>query len=158
MAAKALYYSGPFTNTGPIPPKAGQPTTYTIVWALSNTSNNISNAQVHATLPSWVDFVGPISPPSEDLTYDPSTKEVAWNIGGIPTGTGITSSDREVSFQVTLNPSTSQVGTSPLIINDAVLTGHDDFANVDITVNKNSLNTQLFNDSSFPAGGDRVTD
>ena len=158
LAAKALYYSGPFTNTGPIPPKAGQSTTYTIVWTLSNTANNISNAQVHATLPSWVDFVGPISPPSEDLTYDPASKQITWNIGGIPIGTGITAPDREVSFQVTLNSSLSQVGTSPVVINDAVLTGHDDFANVDITVNKNSLNTQLYNDSAFPGGGDRVVE
>jgi len=158
LAAKALYYSGAFTNSGPIPPKVGEPTTYTVVWALSNTSNNISNAQVHATLPSWVDFTGPISPSTEDLTYDSTTKQITWNIGGIPTGTGITTADREVSFQITLNPSLSQVGTAPVLINDAVLTGHDDFANVDITVNKNSLNTELSSDSSLPSGGGRVID
>jgi hypothetical protein len=158
LAAKALYYSGPFTNSGPIPPKVGGPTTYTIVWTLSNTSNNISNAQVKATLPAWMSFVGPISPPEEDLTYDPATEQITWNVGGIPTGTGITAADREVAFQVSLDPSLSQVGTSPILINDAVLTGHDDFANVDITVNKDALNTYLFDDSSFPAEGDRVTD
>ena len=158
MAAKALYYSGPFANTGPIPPKVNEPTTFTIVWTLSNTSNNISKAQVHATLPSWMNFVGPIYPAAENLTYDPAIKEIIWNIGGIPAGTGITTADREVAFQVSFNPSLSQVGTSPIIINNAVLTGHDDFANVDITVNKNSLDTRLFNDSAFPNNGDRVTD
>ena len=158
LATKALYYSGPFTNSGPIPPKVGEQTTYTVVWALSNTSNNISKAQVTSTLPSWMDFTGQISPPSEDITYNPSTREIIWNVGGIPTGTGITATDREVSFQVVLDPSSSQVGTSPAIINDAVLTGHDDFANVDITVNKNSLNTNLLNDSAFPATGDRVVE
>ena len=158
LAAKALYYSGPFTNTGSIPPKVGGPTTYTIVWTLSNTSNNISNAQVRATLPAWISFVGPISPPAEDLTYDPATEQIIWNVGGIPAGTGITATDREVAFQVSLNPSLSQVGTSPILINDAVLTGHDDFANVDITVNKDALNTYLYDDSAFPADGDRVTD
>ena len=156
IAAKALYYSGPFTNTGPIPPKVDTQTTYTVVWTISNTSNNISKAQIRSTLPSWMSFVGPISPPAEDLTYNPSTKEIVWNIGGIPTGTGITTADREVSFQVGLTPSISQIGTTPLITNNAILTGHDDFANVDITVNKNSLDTQLSDDPAFPALGSRV--
>jgi hypothetical protein len=158
FASKATYYSGPFTNTGPIPPKVGTPTTYTVTWTLSNTSNNISKAQVRSTLPSWTSFVGTISPPSEDLNYNPSTKEIIWNIGGIPTGTGITSTDREVSFQVSLSPSFSQLNTAPIIINDAVLTGHDDFANIDVTVNKNSLNTQLTNDPGFPGNGTRVVE
>jgi len=158
LAAKALYYSGSFTNTGPIPPKTDQETTYTVVWALSNTANNISKATITSTLPTWVSFVGAISPSSEDLTYNAGTKEIVWNVGGIPKGTGISSGDREVSFQIALTPSLSQIGTSPVIINDAVLTGHDDFANVDIRVNKASLNTRLSNDSLFPVNGDRVVE
>ena len=156
LAGKAIYYSGPFTNTGPIPPKADQETTYTIVWSLSNSANNISKAKLVSTLPPWVRFTNAFSPSSEDLTYNASTKEIVWNIGAIPKGVGITGSEREISFQVGLTPSLSQLGTSPVIINDAVLTGHDDFANVDIRVNKGSLNTRLSNDSLFPTGGDRV--
>ncbi len=158
LSNKALYYSGYFKNSGPIPPKVGQKTTYTIVWSLSNTANNISKAQVHSVLPSWVRFVGPISPATEDLVYNPSTKEIVWNIGGIPSGTGITGSGRDVSFQIELTPSLSQVGLTPTIINDATLTGHDDFANVDIRVNKSSLNTRLLNDASFPSDGSDVVE
>ena len=157
FASKVLYYSGAFTNTGPIPPKVEKPTTYTVVWTLTNTSNNISKAQVTSTLPPWVGFVGKISPASADLTYDPSTQALTWNVGNIPSGTGITSgTGKEVDFQVTLTPSLSQVGTRPVLVNNAILTGHDDFANVDITVNKTSLDTDLTNDASFPASGDRV--
>ncbi|KKR64972.1 MAG: hypothetical protein UU07_C0046G0006, partial [Parcubacteria group bacterium GW2011_GWF1_40_5] len=42
---------------------------------------------------------------------------------------------------------------TPVIINEAVLTGHDDFANVDVRVNKASLNTILNNDPTFPPSG-----
>ncbi|MDD5720858.1 MAG: hypothetical protein PHT16_00195 [Candidatus Pacebacteria bacterium] len=153
FSGKALYYSGPFTNTGPIPPKAEQSTTYTVVWTLSNTANSISKAQVKATLPSWTTFVGPISPTGEDLTYNDSTREITWNVDRIPKGSGITEPARSVSFQVSFKPSLSQVDTIPLIINEAVLTGHDDFANVDIKVSKAGLNTRLDNDVAFPAGG-----
>ncbi len=149
FTTKVLHYSGAFTNTGAMPPKIENETTYTIVWSLSNTANNISGAQVRSTLPSWVRFVGPISPPTEDLTYNPSTREIIWNIGGIPKGTGITGGDRDVSFQIGFTPSLSQVGTMPTLINDATLTGHDDFAKVDIRVNKVPLNTLLQDDPTF---------
>ena len=158
FAAKALYYSGPFVNKGPIPPKVEQETTYTVVWALSNTSNSISKAKVTSTLPPWVEFVNSISPAGENLTYNPSTKEIVWNIGGIPKGAGITGASREVAFQIKFLPSLSQVNTSPTIINDSILTGHDDFANVDVRVNKASLNIRLANDPVFPANGDRVVE
>jgi hypothetical protein len=158
FATKALYYSGPFTNTGPVPPKVEKETSYTIVWSLSNTANNISKGVVHSTIPSWMKFIGPFSPPSEDLTYNPSTREIVWNIGGIPRGTGIAGLGRSVSFQVAFTPSLSQVGTIPIIVNDSILTGHDDFANVDVRVNKTSLRTQLDNDPLFPPAGGAVVE
>ncbi len=156
FATKALYYSGPFINTGAIPPKVEKPTTYTVVWSLSNTANNISKSVIISSLPSWVNFVGPISPPAEDLTYNPSTRAIVWNIGQIPKGTGISTAGRSVSFQIVFTPSLSQVGAEPIIINDAILTGHDDFAKVDVKVSKGSLRTQLDNDPQFPPTGGAV--
>ncbi len=156
--SKGLYYSGAFTNTGPIPPKVEQKTTYTIQWSLTNTANNISKAVVRSSLPSWINFVGSLAPSDADLTYNPSTREIIWNIGSIPRGAGISTADRSVSFQVSFIPSISQLNTTPIIINDAVLTGHDDFANVDVRVNKASLRTQLDNDSLFPPVGGTVVE
>lgn len=158
LATKALYYSGAFENSGLIPPQAEKETTYTIVWSFSNTANNISKAVVRSTLPPWVRFVGPISPASEDLNYNASTKEITWNVGNIPKGTGITTKDRQVSFKIGFTPSLSQVGSVPVIINDTTLTGHDDFANVDIRVNKSALYTRLPNDPLFPPNGERVVE
>ncbi len=158
LAGKALYYSGPFTNKGPVPPKVEQETTYTIQWSLSNTANNISKGVVRSSLPPWIRFVGTISPPLEDLTYNASTREIVWNAGRIPKGTGITTADRSVSFQVSFSPSLSQVGTIPVLVRDAVLTGHDDFANVDVRATKGSLRTSLDSDPLFPADGGTVVE
>ena len=155
---KALFYSGPLTNTGPIPPKVGQKTSYTIVWSLSNTANQISKAVIRSTLPAWMSFMDAFSPSSEDLTYNPSTKEIVWNIGRIPKGTGITTASRDVYFQVLFTPSLSQVGATPVLINDAILTGHDDFANVDVRVEKTSLRTMLSSDPQFPPTGGTVVE
>jgi hypothetical protein len=153
FSAKALYYSGPFTNTGPIPPKAEKSTTYTVVWTLSNTANDISKVQIHSTLPPWISFVGPFLPASENLTYNSSTKEIVWNADRIPKGTGIVGAKKEVAFQISFTPSLSQVGSIPTIINEATLTGHDDFANVDVRINKAILNTNLDSDAAFPLNG-----
>lgn len=156
FAAKALYYSGPFVNQGPIPPKVEEETTYTIVWSVSNTTNNISKGIVRSSLPAWVRFIGPISPPEEDLIYNPATKELIWNIGNLLKGTGILGSSRSVSFQIGFSPSFSQINTIPIIINDATLTGYDDFAKVEVRVNRTSLRTSLDNDSLFPSAGGMV--
>jgi hypothetical protein len=153
---KALYFSGPFANTGPIPPKFEEETTYTIVWNLFNTANSVSRVKIRSTLPQWVRFTGNFYPQDENLTYDPSTREVTWDVGNVVKGVGISGKDKEVSFQIALLPSLSQVNTAPTIINDAVLTGYDDFANVNVRVNKPSLSTRLSSDLSFPASGDRV--
>ena len=111
-----------------------------------------------SSLPSWVRFVGPFTPSAEDLVYNPSTKEITWNIGRIPKGTGITTADRSVSFQIGFTPSLSQRGTTPVLVNDAVLTGHDDFANVDVRVSKTSLRIKLDNDPTFPSDGGIVAE
>jgi hypothetical protein len=158
FATKALYYSGPFVNSGPVPPRVEKETTYTVVWSLSNSANNVSKGVVRSSLPSWIKFTGAISPPGEDLIYNPSNREITWNIGRIPKGTGINLSGRTVSFQVAFTPSLSQVGTIPVIINDSILTGHDDFVNVDVRVSKTSLRTHLDNDPLFPPSGGVVVE
>jgi hypothetical protein len=157
FATKALYYSGAFTNSGPIPPKVGEKTTYTIVWTLSNTANSISNAQIISSLPPWINFVGPVSPTGENLIYNSSTKQITWNVDRIAKGAGVIGAARTVSFQVSFIPSLSQVGKNPTIINSSVLTGHDDFAKVDMKVNKTALTTKLSDDPAFlPSGGNVV--
>lgn len=157
FSAKALYYSGAFANTGPIPPVAGKATTYTVVWTISNTANSISNVQVNSTLPPWISFLGNVSPVGEDLVFNSSTKAIVWNVGRVQRGAGITGASRSVSFQISFTPSLSQVGPIlPVLINDAILTGHDDFANVDVKVSKMSLNTNLTDDPTFPSNGGQV--
>jgi len=45
-----------------------------------------------------------------------------------------------------------------VIINEAILTGYDGFANVDVKVNKAPLRTQLDNDPLFPSAGGMVVE
>ena len=103
-------------NSGPIPPKVGQETTYTLHWRLTNVSNDISNAQVTATLPTGVAYTGKIYPEDARLVYNSRTNALVWNIGNVPAGTGILTAPEEVIFQVSITPSPNQVGYQPEIL------------------------------------------
>ncbi|MDO8566984.1 MAG: hypothetical protein Q7R58_02430, partial [bacterium] len=50
LSAASLHSSGPLRNSGPIPPLAGQATTYTIQWNARNGGNSIAGGSVSAVL------------------------------------------------------------------------------------------------------------
>ncbi len=156
IVSKALYYSGPFQNSGPIPPKAEQKTTYTITWTVMNTANSVSGAEVKATLPFYVKYAGVVSPPGENISFNQTTREVLWSLGQVAASTGFGGDAREVSFQVELTPSVSQVGSAPQLLSETVLTGVDNFTNSNLKSTRNSLNTRLSNDTTFKSGDESV--
>lgn len=156
ITGHALYNSGPFVNSGPLPPKPGQPTTYTINWSIANTTNKVSGAKVKAVLPLYVDWTGQVSPGGQAVTYNSATREVSWDIGNIDAGVGTTSSPRQVNFQVKLNPSGSQSGNQPNLVLDTVLTAKDSFTGSEITRTMNPINTRLNRDSNYNAENDAV--
>ncbi len=155
LTPQALHFSGPFQNSGPMPPKAEQETTYTIVWSAGNSSNQVSNAKVSATLPPYVRWVGVISPAGADVTYNPVGGEVAWNIGDLASS-GSTAPQKEIAFQIALLPSVSHIGTAPVLLNTQTLTAFDRFTNTEVRDTKGPLTTNLTADPGFTQGNDRV--
>lgn len=137
------YYTGPFTNTGPVPPKANTQTTYTVTWSLTNTANQVTQAEAKTILPTYVTFLNKIYPSTENLSYDDSTRTLTWKIGNVLPGTGLVAADRSVSFQVGLTPSTSQVGSIPNLTNETTLLGTDSFTGATLTNSKPVLRDVL---------------
>ncbi len=156
LTSRIVYYSGPFQNSGPIPPKADTPTTYTVIWDVSNNANAVSSGLVKATLPSYVKWLGNVSPLGEKVTFNPVGGEVVWDLGQISENTGVSSSPREAAFQLSYLPSVSQVGTVPKIMSEAVLTGSDEFSGDDLSSTEEGLTTELKTDPNFQSGQDKV--
>lgn len=156
LSGRTLYSTGPITNSGPIPPKAGTETTYTIEWKITNSSNKVSKAEVRATLPVNVTFVKKDPSSGEDLTYNETTKEVIWDVGNVARGAGFVGPAKTVNFQIKLKPSTSQVGTKPNLVNDATLVATDLFTDMDIRKVANRLTTLITGDPNFPENGAAV--
>lgn len=152
----SLYNSGPFTNTGPIPPTPGAPTTYTIALSVTNTTNKVTDAKVRAKLPLYVDWMGKISPSDGTLNYNSSTRELTWDVGTVEAYTGLAGAPKQVYFQVKLTPSTSQVRSSPKLLNDITLSAKDSFTAVDIGKSMNPIDTRLNSDTNYNAQNDIV--
>lgn len=156
IGGHALYSSGPIQNSGPLPPTPGQPTTYTIFWSVTNSINKATNAKVRTVLPIYVDWVGAISPQGQNVTFNAASKEVIWDIGSIEAGVGQSSAPRQVYFQIKLNPSGSQINSTPNLILETTLSAKDSFTGTEFTRSMQSIDTRLNRDSNYNPDNDEV--
>lgn len=157
LSAKTVRSEGNFENSGPIPPKVNTPTTYTIVWRVSNSFNQVGNAEVRATLPPYVKWTGLYSPSGEKFSFNPTTKEIVWSVGTLLPNTGFSSPSRDVYFQVELTPSTSQIGSNPVLVGEATLVGTDRVTNAQVGVSGLPVTTDFSGDATFKTGNDKVS-
>ena len=147
---------GPFVNYGPIPPVAESSTTYTIIWTVDNTSSSIGQAQVSASLPPYVSWLGSVSPASENVVYDHNSGVVTWNIGNVGTYTYGSSQRREVAFQVSIVPNLSQVGSIPTLVNPITLTAQDNYTGILLKSSQDAMTTRFSTDPAFSDGNEIV--
>jgi hypothetical protein len=155
LSGRVVRSIGSIVNTGPIPPVAERQTTYTIVWSIDPSPNQLHNAVVTASLPPGVSWTNKISPSTEDLSYDKNSGVVTWNAGDIAAA-GSANSRREVQFQVALEPSVSQVGSAPIIVNQASLTAIDTWTNTTVQSTQGYLTTSFSTDPTYKAGNETV--
>jgi hypothetical protein len=156
LTPSVMYSTGPFTNSGPIPPKADTETTYTVSWILTNSINDVGNAVVSTTLPSYVKWVGKLSPQDENITYDQNSRTVTWNAGLVGSGSGYSGAAKQAAFQISFLPSLSQAGQVPNLTGEMTLTGDDRHANVSLRSTKAALTTRLNMDPAYKRGDETV--
>ena len=149
IATRALYYVGPFENTGPIPPKVGEETTYTIGWSIGNITNDFSDVKVKTSIPSYMRWMGNSTPSEEKISFDENSGEVIWDVGDVTAGTGVLWPAREVYFQISLVPGLVHVSKYVELISDTVISGQDNFVNEVVSDAKSFLSTSLFGDPGF---------
>jgi len=147
LATTSRYNSQVFTNSGPIPPKVEQETTYEVSYDLRNSSSDIENAQIVARLPQHARWKGVVVPGGENVTYSDVTREITWNIGSIPAGAGYVSAPRVLSMQIGVFPSSSQVGESPLLIEKSEFVGYDTYTKTNVTALGQAVSTNTVDDA-----------
>ncbi|MEK7478081.1 MAG: hypothetical protein AAB645_01800 [Patescibacteria group bacterium] len=158
LITDALYTSGPFTNTGGVPPQVDKATTYTIKWAVFNSSNDMQNTEAEAVLPPGVTWTNQTSPPNESISYISQDHKVIWRIGYLKGGAGISESPRQAFFQVSLRPSITNIGSNAPLVGAANFQGTDTFTGNHLKLhNEAGLTTYIKNDPQFQYGQDKVT-
>ncbi len=149
LTSRMVRSVGGIANTGPFPPEVDKESTYTVVYALSNTGNNVAGAKVTAALPPYVRFTGVTNPSDGSVTYNDTTRTVTWNAGDVSSGS---TNAKTVSFQIGFTPSITQRGSYPILINAQQVTGVDRFTGRTITGSVSGLSSQVLTDPAYGAG------
>lgn len=152
-----VYYYEPgegIVNSGPIPPKVDALTTFTVHWQISNGSNDLESIKVYSVLPQGVDwsnlYINKVS--GSQVSYNERTKEIVWQIEKVPAGTGRLLSVYELVFQISIRPSINQIGTTPVLINEATLDAKDSFTGIFLKSYTGSVATNLPDDPYVSSG------
>lgn len=145
---KGYFKDEVFGNSGPIPPRVGKRTTYTIIWQVKNYYNDVKNVKVRAVLPPGVRLTGNIFPENEKqkFTFDSGSREILWDLNDLEAGTGILSSQKSLAFQIELTPSENQRGLVATLINEAQISGEDQFTGINLKTSVSAVDTTLPDD------------
>jgi len=120
-------------NSGPIPLKLSQSTTFTVNWEVQNLTNDVSGVMFKATLPANVTWTGKSLASNGNINYNEKTKEIVWNVDKVPSNTGLLRPLYRAVFQIAITPTINQVGKNPTLLNRIEYTGKDDFTNRDLS-------------------------
>jgi len=148
ISQKGFFQDEIFENSGPIPPRVEETTTYTIIWQVRNSYNDVENVKVRAVLPPGVKLTGKIFPEDEKqkFTFDSGSGEILWDVGNLAVGTGILSPQKTLAFQIALTPPENQKGLVATLINEAKVSGEDQFTGMSLRMTASAVDTTLPDD------------
>jgi hypothetical protein len=147
---KGFFQDEVFGNQGVHPLLVGSQNTYTIIWQAKNRYADVRNSRVKAILPVGVELTGKIFPQDSTLTFDSGSREIVWEIGDIPSGTGFFAElpGPSVAFQIAFTPSSTHRGKTAELVGEARITGEDAFTDQVVSSADGSIDTTLPDDDS----------
>ncbi len=137
------YSDTPFGDSGPIPPVAEIPTTYTITLTAAAGLNDIVDGQLTTSLPTYVEWLDTFQGPGS-VTFNPVNQELMWSTGSITA-----EETAELSFQVRFRPSRSQIGNTIFLLNTQHFRATDRFTGTTVRAEGPRLNSELPRSSGF---------
>lgn len=150
FAQKIYYQDDIFGNAGPLPPQVGKTTTYTVLWQIRNSWNDLENVKIKTTLPKNVTVNGEYFPNNAKFTYDSTSREVVWSVGALSKGTN---TPITLAFQIEFTPDSSQKGSTALLIGESEISGDDVFTDEVVKQKALSVNTSLPDDPNVSQNG-----
>ena len=143
LSSGSAFFGSVFSNTGPTPPIAEQATTYTLILEAKAGSNDLIDTVVTATLPPYVTWLDTVSP-SGSVSYSAGSRTLSWDAGTVDAN-----STKQVSIQVKVTPSNSQVDIVPTILDTQRLRATDRFTGTTVRADAPALTTALDGDKEI---------
>lgn len=147
LKVRTVYSTGPFSNTGPVPPKKDQETTYTVILSVGAGSNGITNGRVTTSLPIYTEWLDEVEPSDSPVMFNPLGGGLVWEFGDISPNYR-----KEIAFQIAFKPSANQVGSQPDLIKGVYATGKDPFSGLELSVSDSNPQSIILLDDPMYSG------
>ena len=153
-----LNYEGFFndaeiSNSGPLPLKVGQETTFTLHTKIANVSNDVTDAKVVLTLAPGTKWKNNFQPRDASVSFNDRANELTWNIGNVPAGMGVITGPKELIYQIGVVPSQNQAGNFALLLSKAIFSAKDTFTGQGLEAKLGEKTSNLTEDLSVGEGG-----
>lgn len=141
LEAIIRYYDdeGNVLGNGPLPPAAGETTTYRVYWTINNSVHNLENIKVTATLPPHTQWLDQTMSDLGDISFESSSKTITWSITSLSTDV----SKISANFAISTTPDTDDVGSFVKMISSSSLSAKDSINGETLTDSVDSLSTDL---------------
>jgi len=133
-----------FDNSGPYPLEPNKKTLFTVAWSVKNYYNDVNNVKMRAILPKEINFLGKIWPKENaGLTFDSLSREILWEAGDLPAGSGVLNEGKSCAFQLAIEPTEETAEKDILILNSAQISGDDQWTKTILNFNTSALKTEV---------------
>ncbi|MFA6193369.1 MAG: hypothetical protein WC726_00700 [Parcubacteria group bacterium] len=143
---EGFYNDADIPNSGPLPLKVGQKSTFTLHMKAANVSNDATDAKMAMTLAPGAKWENNFLPRDAAVNFNDRTSELVWNIGSLSAGTGIITNPKELIFQIGIMPSQNQVGDFAALLSKTVFSAKDAFTGQPLEAKLGEKNTNLMED------------
>lgn len=150
VATQAARSIAGFADSGPVPPEVGETTTYTLTIAVDAGANEMTDVIVDTGLPLYINWLNKYDADGT-VTYNSVSKTLQWNIGNMSSF-----ERKDLTFQVSIQPSISQLGTMPTILKAQRVRANDRYTGVLLQDNFNAVTTELSEELGYPEDNGKV--
>ena len=154
LSADMRYFTpeGDQLGRGPLPLAVGKETKYWAIITIQNTTSAVSDLSLSATLPPGVSWTGKTSVShGSAVLFNEKNKMLSWSHKTMPAYQKI-----GIYIELSWTPSQSDIGKTPLLLKDIVLSGHDTYIDAGLTKTYPNLDASLKNDTIAQKKGTKV--
>ncbi|MBU4374946.1 hypothetical protein KKH38_00340 [Patescibacteria group bacterium] len=136
-------------GSGPLPPKAGETTSYKVYWALTNNLHELSGLQVIANLPNYVKWDNKNRASAGNIQYDSETGNVVWQIGRLPN----TVYRADAEFNISITPAADDINKIMVLLPGTIAQAVDYETKDSINKTGSAKTTKLEDDDIVESDG-----